>query len=243
MSTTFTGPRTKKDLIRSAPGACVIKTARKIGNNTLRYQLTDGSWCIQLHDTVIVRQYPDGDVELNSGGWQTVTTKSRMNEYMDIPGMSVWQTKGQWFVGNWNGTSVPYHDGILVKPDGTIVGQDDAEAQAQQESELLKKIQKFMRAMSKHIDKHGIPLPNNGDCWFCLMKETSTGKPLGDCGGGDTEHLLSHVEERYIHGSLIVNALEWAGYQNPGLIIQMKLKTSIMSAVRRYLKRKLGLPS
>lgn len=41
---------------------------------------------------------------------------------------------------------------------------------------------------------------------------------------------------------LIYDALVWAGHSNPWLIVEMKLWSSIRSAVRRYLKTKHKLP-
>jgi hypothetical protein len=58
---------------------------------------------------------------------------------------------------------------------------------------------------------------------------------------GDKTHLVSHLEEGYMMGSLIFSALKWAGYREPALIWHMRLTDSIVRAVRRYLRRQLGL--
>ena len=65
----------------------------------------------------------------------------------------------------------------------------------------------------------------------------------------DPEHLHSHCREGYIHGTLIVNAMRWAGYADEG-IQWMAFGTgrghgrdSVVRAMRRYLLRQFGLAS
>lgn len=52
---------------------------------------------LKLHDTYVVTWYADGRVKLNSGGWRTVTTKARINEYLNS-GYGVEQELGQWYL-------------------------------------------------------------------------------------------------------------------------------------------------
>lgn len=76
----------------------------KLGNNTWidlrREQGVEPSReyvVIILHNTGIVDYYDDGMIVLNSGGYQTVTTKARMNEVLP-PGVHIDQVKREWFV-------------------------------------------------------------------------------------------------------------------------------------------------
>ena len=48
---------------------------RKVGNNTYAEILSDGSVGIKLHNTYVVKIHEDGTYTLNSGGWNTSTTK------------------------------------------------------------------------------------------------------------------------------------------------------------------------
>ena len=57
------------------------KEAKIIANNTVEYIKPDGTKVIRLHHTDILEFPPRGGVIFNSGGWKTVTTKSRMNEF------------------------------------------------------------------------------------------------------------------------------------------------------------------
>jgi hypothetical protein len=69
----------------------------------------------------------------------------------------------------------------------------------------IQQITKFVNL----ITPEKIKQPSSGDCWFCMMV-TQHGKPLGEAIG-DKSHLISHVRQAYIHGSLIYNALKARG--------------------------------
>ena len=84
---------------------------RKVGNNTYAEILSDGSVAIKLHNTNVVIIYSDNSAILNSGGWQTVTTKDRINQYSPN---RVYQRNFEWFV-NVNGEDYPFFDGMVVQ--------------------------------------------------------------------------------------------------------------------------------
>ena len=69
---------------------------RKVGNNTYAEIEHDKSISVRLHGTDVVRFYPNGLVKLNSGGWQTHTTKQRINKYSPV---KIFQKNFEWFVG------------------------------------------------------------------------------------------------------------------------------------------------
>jgi hypothetical protein len=83
---------------------------RKVGNNTYAYIQADGSVAIELHGTNVVVIHPDDSVMLNSGGWQTVTTKDRINQYSPV---RVYQRDFTWYV-KINGKEYPFMDGMVV---------------------------------------------------------------------------------------------------------------------------------
>jgi hypothetical protein len=86
------------------------KDNRKIGNNTYAEILHDDTVAIKLHNTYVVKINPNGTYTLNSGGWQTVTTKDRINQYSPV---RVYQRKFEWFV-TINGKEYPFIDGMVV---------------------------------------------------------------------------------------------------------------------------------
>jgi hypothetical protein len=83
---------------------------RKVGNNTYAEILPNGSVGIMLHSTYVVKIHPDNTYTLNSGGWQTLTTKDRINQYSP---RRVYQRNFEWFV-DINGKEHPFIDGMVV---------------------------------------------------------------------------------------------------------------------------------
>lgn len=83
---------------------------RKVGNNTYAEILHDNSVGILLHSTYVVKIHPDDTYTLQTGGWQTVTTKDRINQYSPV---RVYQRKYEWFV-KINGKEYPFMEGMVV---------------------------------------------------------------------------------------------------------------------------------
>jgi hypothetical protein len=55
-------------------------------------------------------------IELFDGGWQTVTTKSRLNAILrehGVPGEHIFQKKGQWFLQQ-EGGPIPFFSGMRL---------------------------------------------------------------------------------------------------------------------------------
>lgn len=87
------------------------RSNRKIGNNTWAYILPDNSVVIELHSTPVVTIHEDGTYTLRSGGWQTLTTKDRINQYSPV---RVYQRNFEWFV-KINGKEFPFMEGMVVQ--------------------------------------------------------------------------------------------------------------------------------
>lgn len=86
------------------------RSKRKIGNNTYAEMNVDGSVGIWLHSTEVVTIHPDNTYTLRTGGWQTSTTKNRINQYNPV---RVYQRKYEWFV-TINGKEFPFMEGMVV---------------------------------------------------------------------------------------------------------------------------------
>jgi hypothetical protein len=84
---------------------------RKVGNNTYAEILYDNSVGIMLHSTYVVKIHEDNTYTLQTGGWQTVTTKDRINQYSPV---RVYQRKYEWFV-KINGKEYPFIEGMVVQ--------------------------------------------------------------------------------------------------------------------------------
>jgi hypothetical protein len=73
---------------------------------TLR-MLDNGDIGLEYHSTIVVTYFKDGGYKLDNGGWFTMTTKKRMNDFTDLV---VCQSKGKWYVNGYD-----YHNGIELR--------------------------------------------------------------------------------------------------------------------------------
>lgn len=199
------------------PGAQV----KKVANNT--YKIDTGNQIrYRLHSTDVVTIDRNGVKTLNSGGWKTNTTKDRISLY----GAAINQIKGVWYVGD-----VPYFDGIKVK-DGKVINPKKVN---------LKKIEAMKERIDKFVNKLNpdfLPIPSNGDCFYCSFHDDK-GVAMGDLFEND--HLLMHIKEGYMPGSLLVNAMRERGYKDVGIQLHYKWKdvTVFKRALKKYLLKRL----
>lgn len=89
--------RNRKVMLKSYKDAEKVLAGKdkvKLGNNT---ELLKCFNCIavQHFSTAVVSFYPDGSIALDNGGYQSSTTKKRINMYSPF---AVEQTKGIWYV-------------------------------------------------------------------------------------------------------------------------------------------------
>lgn len=239
--TVYRGTRTKADLLQSARPDIITSTARKVANNTLEYDLEDGSRAIQHQDTVIVIKQTDGTIILNSGGWRTYTTKERINRYLPA-GVHLYQENHEWILEVRKNSSPErialFIDDIRIRPDKTFVFPDGTKNELAKRKATKKLIKNYTKKLREHIKENGVPRRDTGDCWDCMfqIQAPETWKP-------STTHLQSHLEEEYIHGSLIWLALEWRSYKDPNFIIHVNPGDgdTIVRTVRAYFNRKMGI--
>lgn len=74
----------------------------------------------QYHETIVTREGIDAQgkyVQCFNGGWQTNTTKRRINDRLEFVGWAIFQKAGAWYVWNQEtGESVPFKEGIILRP-------------------------------------------------------------------------------------------------------------------------------
>jgi len=70
---------------------------------------------VRYHSTDVV-SFDDETITLRSGGWQTNTTKTRMNQASNqfSLGFSVYQKDYEWFV-DFNGETLNFEDGMTLE--------------------------------------------------------------------------------------------------------------------------------
>lgn len=224
---------------------------RKLTNNTYLEKNDDGSYAIRLHKTQIIKLYP-GKTVLNSGGYRTVTTKARLNEFTMF---DVIQNKGIWYVRkNWmDDAVVVFADGITYE-NGEWTGQGENPDKMR---ELRKQAKQYAKDYTKALFAGDVPKPNAGDCFYCSMivqpPSIDAGRSLGEVAGGG-DHIVSHIEEKYYVPSLLVNAIRvfpvsiaakdciarlWDG-ETPWEFFADAGRRQIESAIRRHCFRLLG---
>jgi hypothetical protein len=76
---TYTYQSLEQELYHKGHGGWMQQ--RKLGNNTWLVR-QDERIAVKLHQTYILTYTPDNRIILNSGGWETVTTKDRMNKML-----------------------------------------------------------------------------------------------------------------------------------------------------------------
>ena len=85
------------------------RSRRKLELNT--HLEMDDDLVITLHGTQIIRFLADGRIQLNSGGWQTNTTKDRINMYSPF---TIRQKKGTWYIIDIPGGDILFKDYMIL---------------------------------------------------------------------------------------------------------------------------------
>lgn len=221
-----------QDIASDHPGA-VITHAQKDPSkrNTIKYGIRNGDLIdqyLRYQDTDVIKWCANGNTVLDSGGYRTVTTKARFNEH----GIRVWQDRGVWFVSTPAGP-VDYFDGITIGNDGNVINPAPTN-----EKDRVKKITKRINKYCALVTADNIPEPSLGDCMICSMFER-------DGKQSDCDHLVSHLDEGYMHGSILVNAMRATGYNDMqiGVHYSMRLHETFRRALRRFLKRRFAIGS
>jgi len=84
-----------------------------VGKTATSIAASEGKTRITYHSTVVVA-FDEHSVTLDSGGWRTATTKTRMNQasnQFDL-GFCVSQRDFCWFVSTPAGETLPFEDGM-----------------------------------------------------------------------------------------------------------------------------------
>lgn len=191
------------------------RETKKVANNTYLVRLED---CIGLkfHDTIIIKFYKDSQM-LQVGGFQTTTTKQRLNTFSSI---KINQRNFIWYVNN----ETPFFDGITIMKDGKIKGKNPNKHIEKKVNAMKKRIDNYIKNFAKHIEDKKLVQPSGGDCFFCQGM-------MGD----STDHLESHLEEEYFVPSLLLNALRESGYGD--IFFHFFLDGKEMDIAKRALKK------
>lgn len=166
---------------------------------------------VHFVESEIMRYYPDGTIVLDTHGWQTHTTKKRMNDYLPWE-WGVSQNKGLWHlfhrekVANPNPayewdtytikfTDYPFSDGITISLDGTVLGYD---AKGGEERErLLKQVNKYVKGYVEALARGDVPAPGPGDCFYCQMRVVGEGQV------SNGQQVIEYGQGKLVDGQLV----------------------------------------
>ena len=93
-----------------------IASSKLISKSCRVTEYLNGDKTIKLYATDIL-QFKGNKIILSSGGYKTVTTKTRINEFLEDKGFKVYQKKGEWFIDNGATEHIKFFDGIVLEAD------------------------------------------------------------------------------------------------------------------------------
>ena len=102
------------------------RDSRTIANNTRLVDLGGEGIGLRLHSTYVVTFRPNGSLILNTGGWQTATTKDRVNRVIRGHGWSVYAKARTWYIAPRDGTAVRFEDDFTIPADQPREPEQDA---------------------------------------------------------------------------------------------------------------------
>lgn len=93
-----------------------IAAQKNWSNANTRVYSSSGVSSVYLHDNLIA-EVGENFIQLFDGGWQSATTKSRLNAILSengLPGERVFQKDYAWFVRLTDGTTIPFFSGMRL---------------------------------------------------------------------------------------------------------------------------------
>ena len=224
------------------------KNSKKIANNTYLKRYDNGNIAVRLHKTDIILFKPNGAIELNSGGWKTVTTKARMNEFLPQQ-YGIHQEKGVWYVSlNSNySKDLIFKDGLVLTSRTKPMNHKLIATREKRTKRETEHIRKYAKRFVDALFEGKVPAPSGGDCWGCSMTYDKDRK--------DPEHFKKHLTEMYFVPTLLYHALEetgesdfvksvvgtiWHGGTPSDYEIGIA-RERIENAIVKFMKRKIGI--
>lgn len=191
------------------------RTKRKLERNTYLEPLDAQTVAVRLHQTNVVLIHSNGTYTLNSGGWKTITTKARINEYSPA---RLYSENNVWYVGE-----TGYTDGMKVDSTGGLVsGGHSGHSQAILKRRLDKMVLKYVKGFCEWVaENKDLPVPSGGDAWPALIGEPDATDPLGGMEPMGLDYLFDTFKDEYYIPSLVWKALNTLRYGNPGLAYVM----------------------
>jgi hypothetical protein len=87
----------------------------RVAHNSMRFVDALGNVTYRHRRTDVVTILADGKRILRSGGWETVTTKERINRFANC---RLYQRRHVWYIDARDGKPVEFADGMTIDADG-----------------------------------------------------------------------------------------------------------------------------
>ena len=206
-------------------------SAKLAARNTLDYVDATGARRIRLHNTDILTFPPKGGFVINTDGWNTVTTRARLNEVLPGP-WRVFTARGLIHLRNIEtGVDTPFRETVTVTSKGAI----KPDRKPASNDKLRQQIDTYMKAFKAR----GLPTAQEslGDPW--IFSEGKT----------DSAVMLDWIKSKYVHRRLMALAFQWTGLTDRGVALYLsdidrrggKLNATDMRRLRRYVRLCVGL--
>jgi len=124
------------------------RNRKKVANNTYLVRRENGDIVLILHESPILTA-TNGSLVLDSCGWQTLTTKERINRYLPT-GWTLYSENRIWYLEDPQKARYAFADGITIEPDGSVKNAADLE-------EANQKIQTVKRYIDAYLKLHPTP--------------------------------------------------------------------------------------
>jgi len=85
---------------------------KKIAHQTWLKRIDENEIAVVYHSTPVVRYFKDGEIRIHDGGWATVTTKRRINDFQKIG--YLYQQNFEWFFHYIPGATVKFENGMTL---------------------------------------------------------------------------------------------------------------------------------
>ena len=92
-----------------------IVDGRNWSKDNTRVEVAKDGTFVYLHGHNIATIFNNGDIRLSSCGWETVTTKSRLNAILDcfVHNIGIYQKDWVWYITG-RDFNVPFYDGYQI---------------------------------------------------------------------------------------------------------------------------------
>lgn len=189
---------------------------KRIGCNTTVRRIDNNTIAMKYHATDILVWKRDGTIVIDTNGWHTITTATRINEYGPF---RVYSVKGEWRTRLMKGyaDSVPeleFIDGSIFDPVTGTVSPAYPIADDYAGKRLSRLIAAYVKGCCNWVAKELKDCENwesmkakidsqyAGECLLCKMH----GKPKGGESASQVDHIFSHLTEKYYQWVIVLHA-------------------------------------